>query len=324
MTLLLIIGFLNILVAVLVGSDVYDSWVKLRQAQIISQDSALVNDLYQAEKYLSMERAAALSVMYVSPDTAASLQVDMAASRKEANAYLNKGLRRVGKYSGDASVEERRQKANKDLDDLQELRRQLDAEMEKPADARDGKLPDEIFDATTNLIFDVRKLTSAYIQPIQSADATVSRQMMFKRSIWETTEYAGREYAVLGRLVAQEKQATPEMQQNLLAWRTLIDHGWQTARDLVAGTRLETKLAPYINEAQTHYFLTFGQIKDIFYSPAAASSDTPYPLTTEMWLVLSSEAVDSLAALKDAALKQRRIMSAASKQGRKRKSSFPC
>ena len=67
--------------------------------------------------------------------------------------------------------------------------------------------------------------------------------------------------AHLGRLIAENKPVTPETQEKLLTWRALIDHGWETARAAAADSRLDKKLAPAMDEAETHYFLTFNQIK---------------------------------------------------------------
>jgi signal transduction histidine kinase len=301
-TLLLIISVLNLLIAALIGNVIFHSWERLDHARALTRASATINFLYRTEKYLSLERAASMSVMYVSSETAQSLLNDIAVDRGEADSVLNQGLVRIKGFPVSAEAVSLEAEVEEEYKVLQNLRSELDSAMKKPLKDRDSKLPDRMFASSTALIMKIRDLTLTYIRPLQTIDAMINRQIMFKHAVWEITEYAGREYAVIGRLIAEEKPITREVQENLLGWRTLIEHGWETAQQLVIGSGLDQKLAPYINEAQTHYFMTFGQIKDIFYTAPSAPSATPYPLSTEMWLVLSSEAVDSLLTLKDASL----------------------
>lgn len=300
-TLLAVIILLNAMIAALTGADVFDSWVSLRQAQALNAGAVGINQLYRAERYLSLARAASVSVLYAPEDTAKAMQQDIASDRAGFQAAFDKALAYV-RASGGANSAALAAQAEAENAGLRVLRAALDAALTKPPAARDGTLPDKIFDADTRLITMIRALIADASGPLQSLDAVVGQQMMFKQFVSDVTEYAGREYAVIGRLVAESRAVTPEMEENLVAWRALIRRGWEEARQTAAASRLDKKLAPVIDEAETHYFLTFDQTKDAFTAAATKGKRVSYPLSLEMWLELASQAVDSLLALKDASL----------------------
>jgi signal transduction histidine kinase len=299
-TLLAIISLLNVLIAILVGSDVYESWGRLQNARALSRGSVNINLLYAAEKYLSLERAASVSVIYTKTDTAKGLQEDIVKDRTAFESAFARALPPVEKEGGEAGA--LALKARQQVQELGALRAALDENMKKPLAERDVGLSDRFFDASTTLVTTIRDLIAAYARPLRPIDAIVSRQMTFKLVVWEITEYAGREYAVIGRLIAENRSVTPERQKKLITWRGLIEHGWETARATAMDSRLDKKLAPAMDEAATHYFMAFDQIKDLFYNPATFSENANYPLSLEMWLSLASQAVDSLLALKDLSL----------------------
>jgi signal transduction histidine kinase len=306
-TLLLIIGVFVLLAGLLGSRQVYVSWWKLERIRSLVERSDVSNLLYKAEKYLSLERGNSLPLIFASAGTARNLADDIGKNRAKGAQALDEALEAIGRNPATPELSARLSDVQKSLQALQALRGQLDSAAALPAEARDPALADRFFDASTRLIWDIRNLSFAYMRPLQSIDAEVSRQMQFKYAVWEITEYAGREYAVLGKLIAEGKPVTPDVQEKLTEWRALINQGWETASRYAAGSRIERKIGPFIKEAQTHYFLTFGQIKDIFYvPPAGADADSDagvsYPVSIEMWLVLSAEAVDSLLVLKDAAI----------------------
>jgi signal transduction histidine kinase len=306
-TLLVIIGTLDILIAILAGSSVYHSWTRFNNARTLMQGSVNINLLYRANRFLSLERAASLSVLYVEPDTAESLHVDLSLDRKEANEALTRALAQIKIQSLAQDVSSLVGTVEEKFGAVQTLRQALDENLAKPPPERDPGLPDRVFAGETELELAVRDLILAYDRPLRAVDAVAAQQMMFKFLVWEITEYAGREYAVIGRLIAENKPATPAVQEDLMLWRNLAQHGWETAGQFMAGGGLDRELKPYMDEAETHYFLTFDQLKEIFYESENISPENPYPLTIEMWLELASQAVDSLLALKDQSLKETQL-----------------
>jgi signal transduction histidine kinase len=58
-----------------------------------------------------------------------------------------------------------------------------------------------------------------------------------------------------------------------------------------------------MEEAQTQYFFTFDQTKDLFYGNHSENEKASYPISIELWLGMAGQAVDSLLTLQDEILK---------------------
>src|SRR4051812_20965859 len=92
MTLLIIVGVLNILIAVLVGNGVYKSWHHFKQVQSLKESAFTINALYDVNRNLSLERASSLSVAYAQPEYIELLQQDLMRNRRAVDLSLNLAL----------------------------------------------------------------------------------------------------------------------------------------------------------------------------------------------------------------------------------------
>lgn len=295
-TLLMIIGALNLLIAALVGGGVYHSWANYRAAQSVKSGSAIIDALYEASRHLSLERAASLSVIYVGPETAAFLQEDLLQDRREADHAL-----KIALASGDPK---KIALITGKYETLKGLRRELDQALQKPHNERDIKIADQFFKASTSLIGDIQGSILTYSRSYQAVDAAIGRQMMFKYFVWELAEYAGEEYAIIGRMIAESKRPMPDQQEQLISLRGRIQYGWEILRKFSMNEALAEKLLPYMEEAETHYFLTFEQIRGLFYGLQPVANHASYPISIELWLGMAADAVDSLLALQAEVLKE--------------------
>lgn len=303
-TLLAIIGILNLFVAVLVGSNLYESWGSHQQIKQLRNNATVSNILYETEKYLSRERAIAMSALNVSPESVETLFQDLDESRALADGMLNRGLdflEAETAYDIPAAIGRARQKHRM----LQQVRAEFDKTRSGTAgESRRRELLEQYFDTITDLAMEIGSLIETYTLITAGINATAIQQVRLKQVIWQITEFAGREYAVIGSMVATGAVSTPKIQAELHLWRGHVEYGWQIARHLIQGSDLTQQLGPYIAEAESHYFLTFEQIKDIFYDPEVISMEAPYPIGVELWLEMASQAVESLRAMQDAVLEE--------------------
>ena len=297
--LLCIIAMLNLQIAVLVNIGVYKSWRSLEQAMYLQDDSRAINLFYEANKHLSLARGAALSVMKARPEITESLHETLAENWKLYDEKINEALSQIETrlpHSPD------REKISKKHQTLQNLYQELEIALTKPPNERDLLLPGKIFDASMDLIGQINALILSHSRSMQNIDATVSRYMIFKNFVWELTEYAGQENALIGKVIVERKSMTLEEQNALISLRERIEYGWEIVRNFSLDDSLTDALTPYMDEAESHYFESFSSIKNFFYLPASDSSS--YPISVGMWLELASQAVDSLLALQDTALQE--------------------
>lgn len=299
--LLLIVGMLNILIALLVGNGVYESWENYKQTQRLKLGAAVIDALYSATKSWSLERASSLSILYALPDSVDSMHQDLLNNRQDADRALHLAMTHLANNnSTGANADTIKQQYQQ----LQQQRAIIDTALTLPVAQRDTKIANQYFDISTALITATQQFILVYSRTYQQIDATISQQMTFKYFVWELAEHSGEEYAIIGQMIAENKKPTRKQQQKLDSLRGNIEYGWEILRKFSTNNELAEQLRPLMEEAYTHYFFTFDQIGDLFYSGTPLSADTAYPISAEMWLGMSTQAVESLLVLQDEILKE--------------------
>lgn len=303
--LLLIVGVLNILIAGLVGNGVYESWENYKQAQRLKLGASVIDALYSATKSWSLERASSLSILYALPESLESMQQDLLKNRRDADNALNQAFTNLKKHNADMPTSTAQiQKTHQSL--LQQ-RAMIDAALTLPIEQRESMIANQYFNISSSLITETQKFILVYSRVYQTIDATISQQMTFKYFVWELAEHSGEEYAIIGQMIAENKQPTEEQQKQLVSLRGHIEYGWEILRKFSANNELAEQLLPFMEEAYTHYFFTFDQINDLFYGTSPISTEASYPISAEMWLGMSAQAVESLLVLQDEILKETQL-----------------
>ncbi|RYG03295.1 MAG: hypothetical protein EOO07_32070, partial [Chitinophagaceae bacterium] len=255
-TLLIIVAILNIFIAILVGIGVYKSLVNYQKAQSLRAATSVLNDLYNANKYLSLSRATSLSVVYVDPKTEDAMQQYINKNRVAADALLDKAFAKLHKDAGGTAA---LKKVEEKYQILLEHRAKLDAALALPLNERDLTISDRFFEASTGVIKELQNFISIYSRPYRSIDAAVYRQMTFKYYLWALAEYTGQEYATIGKMIAGNIMPTPEQQEKLLLLRGHIEYGWDIIRRYTVSDDMSKDLLPLMEEAHTHYSITFDE-----------------------------------------------------------------
>ncbi|MBI1326186.1 MAG: response regulator [Alphaproteobacteria bacterium] len=300
--LLLIISGLNLLIAAPLGYTTYKAFQNYYNAQKIRDISEILYPLYTVKKYLSLERAAALSILFTPPDSLEALATQIKSARQQSTTILEQHFSQK-RVSVSPAIIEARDNVKKSYNALQALRLQLDTAARFERDEKKNGLPQEYFDQTTQLIGYVDRLIDSYSRPIIMLNSDNTRLMRLTRLIWGIGEYAGQENAILGRLIAQNKFPSIEEREDLATLRSKIYYGLELARGAIVNSTWRDDIEPALDEAETHYAMVFEQVKDVFNTPATAPVATLYPVTVEMWLQLAAEAVSSLYGMTDTVLK---------------------
>lgn len=302
--LLVVISILNVLIAVPLGYMTYSSVTNYRQAQNVQQTSDAVTFLYTAKKYFALDRAASVSILFVPEDSYAILNEELQRSRKIANESLDRALSIITDKNQPEDFEPALRAVRASHSEWRSLRDQLDENLADEGRQSDQQLSDDLFESAEKLIANIDHLIRTYTREIVMYNPEITRQMRITRLIWDVSEYVGREYTILGRMIAQNQFPTVETQRELLEWRNRIEYGLEITRESVVDSRWESNLLPYLEEAETHYFVTFEHIKSLFDRPPAVLllEEPAYPITVEMWLEIAYQAVESLYSMADAVL----------------------
>ncbi|MCF8495594.1 MAG: response regulator [Alphaproteobacteria bacterium] len=299
--LLAIISILNVLIAAPAAYRAYISLIEHHHAQEIGKATEFIAHFYRVKKFLSAERAAALSILYVPSSSFDALSIDLRENRIESEKAFNEGMNFL-KNNPELDLQPAIQNLRKSYTALQTLRLRIDVAMTLPPEKRDFPVADLFFDQATAVVLDINELIDSYTRPITSYNPNITRQLRFTRLIWEISEYAGREYAVLGQLIAQNKFPSPEIQEKLTLWHNRTQYGLELAHGSLYSSSWREEIVSPLDEAETHYFMTFEQIHKAFYQPQTGQPEAVYPLSVELWLQLASQVVDSLHSLADIVL----------------------
>jgi signal transduction histidine kinase/ActR/RegA family two-component response regulator len=300
--LLLTIGVLTLSIVFLAGQDIYEEWNKLTQVEELKQATFLGDQLFDASERISLERDIAFTLLY-SPNGAAlnDLRDQLMQSRQAVDSIMSKAGSSLEPYNSPALApyldENRKRFAT-----LVKLRPQIDAAILLPVAKRDKDLPQLWFDTSTSLITQTQSMWMQFVKRFAYMDTTVMLHVRFKYMLGLVMENAGRQRSIIGRLLAENLDATPDQQAHLLKWEGKTDMAWSVADTLADQGGLYPAIAPYFQDAQSHYLTVHDMMKDI-YVPGAHHG-AAYAMNSEFWLDMANQTTDSFNALKDAALKQ--------------------
>lgn len=298
MTLLIIVAVLNLLIALLVGYRVYQSWANYEQAQLLKLGTRVINSLYTANKNLSQARASTLSIMYSTPDVAEPLYQDLLNNRHAVDASLNSAFSGLtDKKLVDASAMSAQMKRK--YQTLLKRRAEIDQQLNLPLSVRNPDVTNKFFEENTALIAEIQNFILIYARAYQDIDSTISQHLIFEFFVWELAEYSGQEYAIIGQILAENKHPSQLQHEQLNSLRGRIEYGWEILRKFALNEELAEKLFPLMEEASTQYFFTFDQVSDLFYGNQPYSAKASYSISSALWLGMSAQAVDSLLILQN-------------------------
>ncbi len=302
-TLLIVLAILNLIIAVVLGVGMYRAIANYVGTAHLQKATEFVNELYVAEKHLAQERSWSVAAFYLRDEKAGA---SLITSREAVDKDLDDA---VALLSGKdkANVALSLEKIVSDRAKLQEVRAQLDAILAKDTKkarrdaAEDTKAADRIVAATTNLINNIHILIDEYSRPLMGINVAIARQMRFSTVVFEITEYASREYTLLGQLIAENRYPDDETREQLALWRGRINYGWDIIHAYILSNTWAASANESMDTAESNYFETFDHIKQIF-NKNGDKRGPEYPLTLEMWLAIASQAVDSLYDMNEAVL----------------------
>lgn len=299
--LLIIISILNLLIAVPLGIMAYKSYINYNNAKDVRHITDTLQYLYTTKKYLALERASSVALLYVEPDAFASLKNEINAAREQSEKAFNTALEFINSRA-DIAIPLSLQTVQKSFDDLNDFRLKLDTGSYLIKNNNPTAFSEQYFNTIVNLNTNLDSLINEYSKDIGLLDAGMARLARQTGLIWGLSEYASQEYAILGRLIAQNKFPDVPTQDKLINLRGRINYGFEIVENSISASRWKEDIGPQLDEAKTHYLMVFEQIKNEFYYASGESNEPIYPVTVEMWLQLASDAVNSLNDMTDKAL----------------------
>ena len=303
--LLLIIGALTLMIALLAAREMYGNWQRLTSILALRDASVISNGLFDATEKLAVERDVSLSMLHApDPDSVADLRPRLIESRQAADNALRVSLTALNRYSF-PELTGLRGAIRDHLSVIRALRPRVDAAMNAPNSDAKRALADRWSNEVTGLIEETQNLWIGFVTHFTNTDPIVTQNLWVKHFVRTITDYTGRERSLIGQLIVENADPTPQQISQLLRWQGVTEESWQMTRILAQQSDLYAKIAPYYIDARSHYSTMHDMIKDMFYVPGARHGAT-YPIGVDLWFELSMEASDSIGALRDALIRQTR------------------
>jgi len=293
----LTISALTLTITLLAGREVYLQWQQLEKIESLRTATLFSDKLFEATDKLSVERDIAFALLHASdPQDIADLRMRLKDSRAETDTAFGQALAVIRQY-GFPELDALHKHVESRMASIDELRSQIDKAAMLPREQRENSLITRWHDEVTALITDTEDLWLQFIRHFTDINPIVTQHLRYKHFLLIISDYTGRERSLIGKLLVENANPTPEEIGQLLRWQGTIELSWKTAKLLADQSGLYTQIGPYFKDAESHYQTMYGMVRDIFYIPGNVHN-LQYPISADLWFELSSEFLDSLNALK--------------------------
>ncbi len=135
------------------------------------------------------------------------------------------------------------------------------------------------------------ELRGAVLSPADERERVLLLNAVLRANVATLAEYAGRERANLGGVIASNQPISPELRSTLLGFRAVVD----VAAAQVLGLKESPSTPPELKVAVGNFEREFlGEYQALRLGVYAASdAKAPYPLTGQEWIARSTKAIDS-------------------------------
>ncbi len=303
--LLLTISALTLLIGALVIRETYLQWHQLSRIKELKGASLLGDQLFNAAEKLSVERDISLSLLHV-PDE--NVRQDLIPHLAEARKAVDQAL--SSSYAALAGYNFKKLKmmtadSEKQIQALQSLRHQIDQSLALPVGILKDDLSRRTFNVITSMIMETRNLWIELTTHFTDIDPIVTMHLRFKHLLRVVMDYSGRQRSLIGQLIIENADPSPQQQANLLLWQGTLALAWSNGTTLAQQSNLSA-LLPYLKDAQSHYLNVHDMVKDLFFIPGNKHGAS-YPISADLWLEIATQATDSLYALRNKTLEHTQL-----------------
>jgi len=164
---------------------------------------------------------------------------------------------------------------------------------------RDSTLLKDWVPAMSDLIVLTQDIRFSIARETAAIDPEVGRQSDMKHFLWLMSEFAGRERAIIGGMIAAG-ESTPATLQKLANFRGRVETSWHTVEELRTGSRDD--VLGKLREMEKTFFGPYQDVRASMYD--AANNGESLPLTTQQWIGESTNAINTILAAQRASVEE--------------------
>jgi CheY-like chemotaxis protein len=281
------VGFL-VLVWLMAGA-MLEAQARRDEAHGILRSATIEARLHSAARAWAGERALAQAALQGPEAATATRRQAIDEQRRGAEAAISDALERLRARPDGA---ERRQlivQTESRIDGVQALRDRVDDALGKPRPARDQVVLETWFLAITELIVASQRLGAATREGRRATLPGIEALRDLRHAAWVMGEFAERETALIGGIIAAGDPLVLEELVQLPALRGRLDQAWATIEGYGRAPGAPAEVLAAIAEVRQGYFDAFERLR----SPVvlAGVEGAEYPIDADAWLAGSTEAI---------------------------------
>jgi methyl-accepting chemotaxis protein len=185
--------------------------------------------------------------------------------------------------------------AKRAFEQLSAIRRQADAEITKPANARQAAVVSQWAPTITALIVASQNLRVAAAMDEDNVQARLSSLQNLKHFVWIMSEYLGRERAAVAGLVAAGRPMSSQEISTLGMFRGRVEAAWDYVQAYAAKSSASPSVTSGVDRVRERVFQRFEDTRKAVYAAGLAGSS--YPMNSAEWFSQSTAAIDEVIAL---------------------------
>jgi methyl-accepting chemotaxis protein len=224
-------------------------------------------------------------------------RAEIAKARTISDQAFRDAVLRLREVAAMKDAEQRISEAERAFQAMQVLRGKADENLSKQAGKRDPQLVDGFVPAMTDLIDVAASKPRLTLEALTSAPtAALSRLIGVRHLSARMAEYAGRERALLGGLVASGGKLTADGIGGVSGFRGHVELAWEAIAPIAQGSNSPAGIVEAIESVQREYFRTYGEVRD---GVLAAGATGEYKMGGSDYLARATAAINSVLQLAD-------------------------
>ena len=288
------VSILSLILLLLAFYFFYQAGAKSRQAEIDQLRNQFSDTLNRAAAIQALERGVGNTIIGGNDDLLGKflkLHSLGDAYVDQAEVMANKILER-GFISTD--FERRYTRWRKDMERLHRERANVEAGIAQSK---------SWLDAATSNIENEFDLRDSAFTPLNNSEAILYANTVLRPNIATLAEYAGRERAILGNILAEGRAISSDELNLLIRYRSRVDLATRQILLLKVSPLAPPELIDTINTFEQLFLEGLGGLRSKIFAASRASLDSvrppAYPIDSGLWIERSTEAIDSALAISE-------------------------
>jgi len=294
---------LSIVVAFVIGllyaasANLLSAWDTMHSARIMQHNAEIGDRLLSSAALLAIERGVTNTALSAEAATDPVTITRIAELRQSGDEALKAVL---GRLVGDADFAGRDaliRNVRQNHEALVALRRDIDRQLPLSAGARDAGVVAQWVPAVTSLIMSSQDLRIAAQDVPATALARTQIMLDLRQAMWVVSEYAGRERALVGGMIARNAHLEADHLSTLAEYRGRLEQSWASIEVYSSRSFANPAVVSAVAAAKAEFFGSFSTLRDSVYK--ANAENRPYPVGSNEWMTAATRGIDSLLALSD-------------------------